>query len=274
MHSSPPSDLQQTDSYFVVAHFHYVMFGGSMMGLFAGIYYYFPKITGRIMNEKLGHWHFWLTFIGMNLTFFPMHFAGLNGMPRRIWSYDANQGWDIENHIATIGAYVLLVATAIFVYNLVRSRKFGVVAGNDPWGAPTIEWSIPSPPPDYNYARIPTVTSRYPMWDVKSPRLTAFVPHGKEAETQVTVAVGGKAAGSISTPSDTQLNAENAHPSAAELGIHMPTPTIKPLIATIWLTLSFVGLMWNKHVGIMVASGILFAITLVAWLTTPLEPEH
>src|SRR5919205_1323323 len=122
MHAAVPADLAQTDSYFVVAHFHYVLFGGSMMGLFAGIYYYFPKITGRLLDERLGKWHFWLTFIGMNLTFFPMHFVGLNGMPRRTYRYDAEQGWELPNLIETIGATILAVGIAIFVYNLIRSR--------------------------------------------------------------------------------------------------------------------------------------------------------
>ncbi|MBX6330518.1 MAG: cytochrome c oxidase subunit I [Gemmatimonadaceae bacterium] len=274
MHSSPPSDLQQTDSYFVVAHFHYVLFGGSMMGLFAGIYYYFPKITGRLMSETLGKWHFWLTFIGMNLTFFPMHFAGLDGMPRRIWQYDANQGWDVDNHISTIGAAILVVATLIFVINLVRSRRSGARAGNDPWGAPTIEWSIPSPPPAYNYATIPTVRSRYPMWDMKAPELTASVPHSPAGEKEVTVKVGGATAGHIETPADTQLNAENAHPSAHELGIVMPTPTIKPLLATLGLCVSFFGLIWHRHVPIIILGGVIFVAALYAWLLTPLEPEH
>ncbi len=122
MHSSPPADLQQTDSYFIVAHFHYVLFGGSIMGIFAGIYYYFPKIFGRLLNEKLGKIHFWLTFIGMNLTFFPMHFSGMLGMPRRIYTYDAGQGWEVFNQMSTIGAYLLAVATAIFIYNFFKSR--------------------------------------------------------------------------------------------------------------------------------------------------------
>src|SRR5487761_1925343 len=161
MHASPPADLQQTDSYFVVAHFHYVLFGGSMMGIFAGIYYYYPKITGRLLSEKLGNWHFWLTFVGMNLTFFPMHFSGLAGMPRRIYRYDAGQGFDMYNLISSYGAYLLGFATLIFIWNALRSRKHGAVAGHNPWNAPSLEWSIPSPPPDYNFATIPTVTSRY-----------------------------------------------------------------------------------------------------------------
>src|SRR5436305_5616246 len=177
MHASPPADLQQTDTYFIVAHFHYVLFGGSMMGIFAGIYMYYPKITGRLLDEKLGSWHFWLTFIGMNLTFFPMHFSGLYGMPRRIYTYDRGQGWEGFNLASSIGTAVLFIGLLIFVYNFFISRSRGAIAGNDPWRAGTLEWSIPSPPPEYNFARIPLVTSRLPLWDVKAPALNAEVPH-------------------------------------------------------------------------------------------------
>src|SRR5262249_36960091 len=144
MHSSPPADLQQTDTYFIVAHFHYVLMGGAVMGIFAGIYHYFPKITGRLMNETAGKWHFWLNFIGMNLTFFPMHFSGLLGMPRRIYTYDSGQGWDIFNLMSSAGTAFLLVASAIFAVNFIRSRKHGAIAGSNPWDAATLEWSIPS----------------------------------------------------------------------------------------------------------------------------------
>jgi cytochrome c oxidase subunit 1 len=247
MHSSPPADLQQTDSYFVVAHFHYVLFGGSMMGLFAGIYYYFPKITGRLMDEGLGKWHFWLTFIGMNLTFFPMHFAGLNGMPRRIWSYDANQGWTLDNHIATIGAYILAVGTLFFFINLLRSRKHGAPAGNDPWGAPTVEWTLPSPPPAYNYAKLPQIHSRYPMWE-----------HGLHDGTRGTA----------------EAKLPEHLPTAEELGIPMPTPTIKPLIASLGFAVAGTGLIWHKNLPIMLLGAVIFVISLYAWVLTPLEPEH
>src|SRR5690348_2772476 len=151
MHSSPPADLQQTDSYFIVAHFHYVLFGGSIMGAFGGMYYYFPKMFGRMMNETLGKVHFWLTFIAMNLTFFPMHFSGMLGMPRRIYTYDAGQGWDAFNATSTWGAYLLAVAMVLFLYNLFRSMRRGAPAGPNPWGAGTLEWTIPSPPPAYNF---------------------------------------------------------------------------------------------------------------------------
>src|SRR6476646_10800736 len=127
MHASPPADLQQTDTYFIVAHFHYVLFGGSMMGIFGGIYYYYPKMTGRLLSEKLGNWHFWLMFIGMNLTFFPMHFSGLYGMPRRIYTYDAGQGWEVFNQMSTWGAYILAVGLLIFVYNFLIVGRRGPI---------------------------------------------------------------------------------------------------------------------------------------------------
>jgi cytochrome c oxidase subunit 1 len=274
MHASPPSDLQQTDSYFIVAHFHYVLFGGSMMGLFAGLYFYYPKITGRLMNERLGSWHFWLTAVGMTLTFFPMHFLGLDGMPRRISTYDAGQGWDLNNHIATVGAFMIAFGLLFMIYNWFRSMKVGEIAGNDPWGGATLEWMIPSPPPDYNFATIPTVTSRYPLWDRKTPKLTSDVPHGAAAEQKMDVTVGGRSAGSLKTPADTQLNAANAHPSANELGIIMPTPTVKPFIAAFALGSIFIGLMLHKNLPVMFIAAAIFVLTLFSWLLTPLEPEH
>src|SRR5689334_11902099 len=189
MHASPPADLQQTDTYFIVAHFHYVLFGGSMMGIFGGIYYYYPKMTGRLLSEKLGSWPFWLMFIGMNLTFFPMHFSGLYGMPRRTYTYDAGQGWEGFNMASSIGTAILFVGMLVFIYNFFVAGRRGAIAGNDPWGAGTLEWSIPSPPPEYNFARIPRVTSRLPLWDVRAPALNAEVPHSERGDTRVDVDV-------------------------------------------------------------------------------------
>ncbi len=274
MHSSPPSDLAQTDSYFIVAHFHYVLFGGSMMGLFAGLYYFYPKITGRLMSERWGKWHFWLTFIGMNLTFFPMHFAGLEGMPRRIYRYDANQGWDLWNNLSTWGSFILAVSVIIFVVNFLWSRRRGAIAGNDPWGAATLEWSIPSPPPEYNFATIPVVTSRYPLWDVTSPALTANVPHTLTGEQDVDVRVAGKEAGDAKFPADTERNAPSVPLTAAQLGIHMPTPTIKPFTAALGLAVMFTGLIHHKTLPIMFLGVAIFLISLYSWLLTPVEPEH
>ena len=167
-HASPPADLQQTDTYYVVAHFHYVLFGGTMMGLFAGMYYWWPKMTGRLLSERLGRVHFWLMFIGMNLTFFPMHFIGLLGMPRRIYTYSHDLGVDSMNLLSSVGAAVLGLGMLVFVYNMWRTRRHGTVAGANPWGGATLEWSIPSPPPVHNFDVIPTVTSRLPLWDTPS----------------------------------------------------------------------------------------------------------
>ena len=164
MHSSPPADLQQTDSYFVVAHFHYVLFGGAMFGLFAGIYYWFPKITGRLMHEGMGKWHFWTMLLAFNITFFPMHFLGLLGMPRRTWTYMSGLGFADMNLAATIGSFLLAGSTLLFFVNVVWSMRKGEEAGANPWGASTLEWSIPSPPPHYNFAELPTVRSRDPLW--------------------------------------------------------------------------------------------------------------
>jgi cytochrome c oxidase subunit I len=281
MHASPPADLQQTDSYFIVAHFHYVLFGGSMMGLWAGVYYYYPKLTGRLMSEKLGNWHFWLSFIGMNLTFMPMHWSGLIGMPRRTWVYDAGQGLEVFNLMSSVGAYIQAVAVLVFVYNMVRSFKKGAIAGNDPWGAPSLEWSIPSPPPDYNYATIPTVTSRYPMWDRKSPELTKDVPHTREGERSVDVDVAGRHVGHVDHAIGNPPGAP-AGPlkTAKELGIPMPNPSIKPLFVALFMTLMFASML-PMHLGQpklaivgIITFAILMTLTLYSWLLTPLEDHH
>jgi cytochrome c oxidase subunit 1 len=292
MHASPPADLQQTDTYFIVAHFHYVLVAGSLMGLWGGIYYYFPKMTGRLLSEKIGNWHFWLTFVGVNLTFMPMHWSGLYGMPRRIYQYDAGQGWEIFNQMSSYGAYLQAIAGILFAYNIWRSRKHGEIAGDDPWGAPSLEWSIPSPPPDYNFAVIPKVTSRYPLWDVKSPELTSEVPHSKHGDERNDVSVGGKHVGafhdhmSAGTP-EGGMNPNADQPStkvsiktAEQLGIPMPFSTIKPLFVALFMTLMFASLMLihegKTSLSITLVVGFAAAMTcmLYAWLTSPLEPEH
>jgi cytochrome c oxidase subunit 1 len=168
MHASPPSDLQQTDTYFVVAHIHYVLFGGSLMGIFAGIYYWFPKMTGRLMDEGLGKVHFWLTMIAMNLTFFPMHFVGMLGMPRRVYTYSQGMGFDSYNMLSTVGVFLLVLSILVFMFNWLKSVRSGAPSGADPWGGPSLEWAIPSPPPVYNFASIPTVHSLDPLWHKES----------------------------------------------------------------------------------------------------------
>ncbi len=166
MHASPPTDLQQTDTYLVVAHIHYVLFGGAIMGIYAAMYYWWPKVFGRLLDERLGKWHFWLTFIGMNLSFFPMHLSGLLGMPRRVYTYAPELGVEQLNLVSTIGALLIGLSMFFLMYNIWRSAKHGEVAGKNPWGAATLEWAISSPPPVYNFSVIPEVKSRLPLWTV------------------------------------------------------------------------------------------------------------
>ena len=169
MLASAPFDWQLSLSYFVVAHFHYVIVGGILFAVFAAFYYWYPKMTGRMLSEPLGKLHFWLFFLGFHLTFDVMHFAGILGMPRRIYTYEPRPGWETLNLIVTIGAFIQGVAILVFVVNLVYSYFKGPKAGNDPWDAWTLEWSVSSPPPNYNFASIPVVESRRPLWDLKHP---------------------------------------------------------------------------------------------------------
>jgi cytochrome c oxidase subunit 1 len=219
-----------------------VLFGGSIMGIFAGIYLYFPKITGRLLDEKLGKIHFWVNFVGMNLTFFPMHFSGMLGMPRRIYTYDSGQGWDTFNLVSSIGAYILAVATLIFFYNFVKSRKHGEIAGPNPWGAGTLEWTIPSPPPEYNFAVLPTVTSRYPLWE------------GDERDAE-----------------SARINSQEGK-TAEELHIVLPYSTIKPLIVAASMVIMFCGLIFARPLIFLGAASMV--ASLYSWLLSPLEPEH
>jgi cytochrome c oxidase subunit 1 len=211
-------------------------------------------MTGRMMDEKLGKAHFWLNFIAMNLTFFPMHFSGLYGMPRRIYTYDAGQGWEGFNLTSSIGTIFLIVGMLIFVYNFFFAGRRGPIAGNDPWGGSTLEWSIPSPPPEYNFARIPHVTSRNPLWDIKAPAQQA---------------------------ADAGMHIEHATgKSAKELGIPMPNRTIKPLFCALGLTIMFSGLLFIHKdklplaLAVIFGGALLMVFSLYAWVLTPLEDAH
>jgi cytochrome c oxidase subunit I len=169
MLSVAPWDWQLHNSYFVIAHFHYVLVGAIVFCIFSAIYYWYPKVTGRMLNETLGKWHFWLFLIGFHLTFDPMHVVGILGMPRSIYTYEPNLGWNGLNMVISIGAFIQGIGVIVFVFNLVYSHSRGELAGNDPWDAWTLEWSTPSPPPAYNFATDPVVRSRRPLWDLKHP---------------------------------------------------------------------------------------------------------
>lgn len=262
MHAAAPADLQQTDTYFVVAHLHYVFFGGTVMGLWSGIYYWFPKMFGRLLDERLGLLHFWGTFIGMNLTFFPMHFLGLHGMPRRTFTYADGLGFNEMNLVSSLGSYLIGAATLIFAYNLIVSARRGRRAGPNPWGAPTLEWAIPSPPPEYNFREIPMVRSRMPLWET-DPVLSGGVPHGRHEEDTAHFKIAGKEVGEQEWADD------ESKMSAHDLGIHLPPPSSLPILLAFSISVFFGGFM--LHWGISLAGGI--AIFLVAYAFA-FEPGH
>jgi cytochrome c oxidase subunit 1 len=164
-----PVNYQLTDTYFVVGHFHWVIIGGTLMGLFAGVYYWYPKVTGRMYSEVLARWQFWLFLIGFILTFGPMHISGVLGMPRRIYAYPIDRHWELWNQLSSLGALIQAPSFVIFVWNLLFSLKHGAPAGDDPWDAWTLEWATTSPPPSYNFESVPAVRSRRPLWDLKHP---------------------------------------------------------------------------------------------------------
>jgi cytochrome c oxidase subunit 1 len=244
MHGSPPIDIQQHDTYFVVAHLHYVFFGGTLFGLLAGVHYWWPKVTGRMLGEGLGKASFWIMFIGMNLTFFPMHFLGLDGMPRRIYTYAAGSGWEMWNRVETVGAFVIAVAVLIFFVNVVRSLRAGEPAPADPWDAATLEWTMSSPPPEYNFAQIPTVNSARPFWLHK---------YGPTRDTSTHVRDEG-------TP---------AQPPEPRERIDLPSPSFWPLVAALGLASAAAGALvgpWAVLLGVAV-----LVIGVFAWALQPLE---
>jgi cytochrome c oxidase subunit I len=218
MHAQPPIDIQQTDSYFVVAHFHYVLFGGSAFALLGGLYYWWPKVTGKLLDERLGRWNFWTMVIGFNLTFFPMHIVGGEGMPRRIYRYAPDMGWNTLNMIETIGAFIMALSALLLLINIYKTMRNGKLAGPDPWDGRTLEWSVPSPPPAYNFKTIPLIRGRDSFWRDK---------YGAE-----------RASGS--------LPPIPAVPEMIE-HIHMPAPSIYPILIAAGITMGVLGFMiWPR----------------------------
>jgi len=231
MHAAVPVDTQHNDSYFVVAHFHYVLFGGSIFGILAGIYFWFPKITGKLLDDKIGKWHFWLTFAAFNLTFFPMHFLGLQGMPRRYSSYGEGSGWFSWNIVVSAGGILLGATFVLFLYNVAKSLQHGKPAGADPWDASNLEWSIASPPAHYNFAKYPVTAARDPLWEAK------YGAHGHAPIQQELEIVEKVHAGVEDAPAPRH---EIVHHD-----VHMPNPSYYPLIASVGFFLAALGLIFS-----------------------------
>jgi cytochrome c oxidase subunit 1 len=258
-HAVVPADYQQTDTYYIVAHFHYVLFGGSIFGLFAGIYYWWPKITGKLLSEAIGKLHFWLMLIGFNLTFGPMHLLGLQGMPRRIYTYPSGKGWNFWNMVSTIGAFLIAASILLFIVNVVRTLRRGQVAGPDPWDARTLEWSIPSPPPPHNFDTIPVVASVDPFWHTK---------YAEGEDGRLAPVVAGGSAGLEEPSRHGEGDAEHGQGH----GIHMPSPSYFPLLAALGLPILAYGLLYSS---ILVVDGALtILVGLYGWaVEPPAEPE-
>jgi cytochrome c oxidase subunit 1/cytochrome c oxidase subunit I+III len=249
MTGSVPVDWQLTDTYFVVAHLHYVLIGINVFPVVGATYFWFPKFTGKMMDERLGRWNFWTMFLGFNLGFFPMHISGLLGMPRRIYTYAEGMGWDWLNLVTTLGSFLFGIGVLIFVWNVMKSLRHGVTAGDNPWDAPSLEWATTSPPPPYNFAVLPVVASRHPLWE---DRLEA---HGQRSQTGVGLALaqGREALGT--TPLDALPN----------VVLKMPGDTLVPLYLALSMTVIAVGLAlvnwWIVCVG-----GACMAACILAWL--------
>jgi len=241
MLAAVPLDLQVHDTYFVVAHFHYVLIGGAVFPLMGAIYYWFPKFTGRMLSETLGRWQFWLFFIGFNVTFFPMHILGLMGMPRRVYTYPAGLGWELPNLIASIGSWVVAASVLVFAFNVLRALRAGRRAGDNPWGAPSLEWATASPPPPYNFEEVPAVRTREPLWPL---------------DTALEVMTGLS-----KTKREALLTSSTDAVPATRWA--MPDPGIWPLWSALALTILFVWSIFSPW-GVVWGS-IPLAIALTAW---------
>jgi cytochrome c oxidase subunit I+III len=247
MTGSLPVDWQLTDTYFIVAHLHYVLIGINVFPVVGAVYFWFPKMTGRLMDERLGRWSFWTMFLGFNLGFFPMHISGLLGMPRRVYTYAEGMGWDWLNLITTLGSFVFAVGVLIFIFNVVVSLKRGRAAGDNPWDAPTLEWATSSPPPPYNFAVIPTVGSRHPLWEDRLSTSKTYTEAGLVLEH------GREAIGT--DPLD----------AAPDIILKMPGDSLAPLMLALAATAVFAGLVahwWWLAALAAIATG----AAIIGWL--------
>ncbi len=249
-HSVAPSDTQQTDTYYIVAHFHYVLFGGALMGLFSGFYFWWPKIYGYKLGERMGKAHFWIMLIGFNLTFGPMHILGLQGMSRRIYTYDDGLGFNFWNMVSTIGAFTIAVSVIVFILNVIRSRskaKGQPSLGPDPWDARSLEWMIPSPVPEYNFDEIPVVTGRDEWWSRK---------YGED-ENGRTVR---------------QHATEDVCQKPGATGIHLPSPSYWPIVLSFGLPFIGYGLIFSLW---WAAFGAIFVIAgIYGWALEPADDDE
>jgi cytochrome c oxidase subunit 1 len=260
-HALVPHDYQQTDTYYIVAHFHYVLFGGAILGLFAGLYYWWPKIFGKLLDEKIGKWNFWLMVIGFNLTFAPMHILGLQGMARRTYRYPKGYGFDFWNLISTFGAFLIAISVLVFFYNVYKTRKYGKAAGNDPWDARTLEWTVSSPPPEHNFDEIPIVHALDDFWHRK------YV-EDKEGRL-VPVPSGGQDPGGDHAAHATESQGESHGEGHA---IHMPSQSYMPLIAALGMPLVGWGLTFRQWWLAIIGAVVAFA-GLYAWALEPATEE-
>ena len=248
-HAASPSDAQQQDTYYVVAHFHYVLFGGSIFAIFSGIYYWWPKFTGWLLDEKLGKISFVLMFIGFNLQFGPMHWVGLNGMPRRIYTYAEDMGWESSNLAATIGGFIIALSVLVFLVNVILSKRKKQNAGGDPWDARTLEWSIASPPPHYNFVEIPKVNNIDDWWYKKYPELLE---------------------GNNQNIKKQKIEVEDSS-NVDESKIHLPDLSYYPLLIGVGLTIAALGVMYTYA---LVAIGLIMVFWgSIGWSTEPVNED-
>jgi heme/copper-type cytochrome/quinol oxidase subunit 1 len=254
-----PFDWAVTDSYFIVAHLHYVLNGAVVFPIFGAIYYWMPKMTGKMLNERLGKLSFWVMFVGFNLTFFPMHILGVLGMPRRVWTYSNGLGWDTLNRIVSIGSVAFGVGTGITLLNWAISMWRGASSPSDPWGADSLEWAVASPPPEYNFARVPVVSSRHPLWEGGAP---AAVPELGSAAAASVPAVRSLALEGAFEKTSTITSGRDTRPSDV---LWIPEQTVVPFLLAFGLAVFFLGLLVDAvAVGaIGVAIGV---VALLRWV--------